>query len=316
MDLQRRVREAEGRIRPFVFQTPFVRSEFLAAELGAELWLKCENLQHTGSFKVRGVFNRLLVEPAGIPPRVITASTGNHGAALAYATSRLGSSATVFVPTDASGGKVALVERLGATIRRHGDDSAKTEAHARVVGRETGEFYLSPYNDIEVVAGQGSIAVELARQGPKLDAIFVAVGGGGLISGIAGFLDAVSPETKIYGCSPEPSAVMIRSVAAGEILDIPSGPTLSEGTAGGVEAGAITFPLVRELVDEFVVVPEEQTRRTLREFLEVEQMQIEGAAAMALAACRMKAAEFPGGRVAVVLCGGNIDLQTIRRILD
>jgi len=313
--LERRVREAEGRIRPFVLETPFVRSEFLAGELGAELWLKCENLQHTGSFKIRGVFNRLLVEPGGIPPRVVTASTGNHGAALAYAAKRTGVAATVFVPRNAAGAKVALVERLGATIRRHGDDSAEAEAHARVVGEESGELYLSPYNDLEVVAGQGTIAVELERQGPPLEAIFVAIGGGGLISGIAGYLDAVSPETRIYGCSPEPSAVMIRSVEAGEILSLPSGSTLSDGTAGGVEAGAITFPLVRDRVDEFVVVPEEEIRRTLRRFLETEEMLIEGAAAMALAACRMTASRFPRGRVAVVLCGGNIDFPTIRSLL-
>lgn len=309
------VRAAEARIAAQLEETPSLRSPELEEELGAEVFLKCENLQRTGSFKVRGALNKVevLKETGELPP-IVAASTGNHGAAVAFAARSAGATATVFVPTNASPRKLELIRELGARIETHGSDGAQTERHARAWAERHGALYVSPYNDADIIAGQGTVALEILRQAPPLDAIFVALGGGGLLSGIALVMRELSPQTRLFGCSPEPSAVMIRSIAAGEILDIPSGPTLSDGTAGGVEAGAITFPLLREHVSDYVMVPETRTRRALRDFMRTHEMRIEGAAAMTLAACRMQAREFSGGAVAVVLCGANVDDETLEEV--
>jgi threonine dehydratase len=165
------------------------------------------------------------------------------------------------------------------------------------------------------VAGQGTIAVELARQLAPIDAVFVAVGGGGLISGLGGYLRSVSPQTRIIGCSPAHSQVMIQSVQAGQILDLPSLPTLSDGTAGGIEPGAMTFDLCRAFVDEYVTVTEEEIADSLRLFLETHHMLIEGAAAVAIASYLQQRERFAGQQVVIILCGANIGMDTLKSIL-
>ena len=177
---------------------------------------------------------------------VVTASTGNHGAAVAFGLRHVGAAGIVFVPENAAKSKMANIEMLGAEVRTFGHDSAKTEAYARQFAAQEGMIYISPYNDPQIIAGQGTIGVELVWQLETIDAVFVSVGGGGLISGVAGYLKSRLPQVQIIGCSPQNSQVIIQSVKAGEILDLPSLPTLSDGTAGGVEAGSITFPLCRQ----------------------------------------------------------------------
>lgn len=316
MDFVARIEQAFERIRPHAYYTPVMGAKNMCPGLGAELALKCENMQHTGSFKLRGALNKVLTaQEQGAPLEFMTASTGNHGAAVTFATQLVGGSVTVYVPDDASGGKVAKVQAMGARLIRHGSDCIEAEAQARQHAADAGMAYISPYNDWDVAAGQGTVALEVLQQVEGLEAVFVAVGGGGLISGIAAYMKAKAPHIQVIGCSPEASAVMIHSVRAGKILDLPSDPTLSDATAGGVEANSITFPMVSELVDRFVLVPEQETRDMLRHFLQTQQMLIEGAAAMALAACKMHAADFPQGKVAVILCGGNIDIPVLKTVL-
>jgi len=175
---------------------------------------------------------------------------------------------------------------------------------------------VSPYNDPLVIAGQGTIGVELERQLDRIDAVFISLGGGGLISGVAAYLKSVRPDVRVVGCSPESSQVMIQSVQAGEVLDLPSKPTLSDGTAGGVESGAITFDLCRELVDDYVTVTEEEIADSWREFTGVHHMMIEGAAAVAIASFMKLRAQFAGKNVVVILCGANISLETIKELLS
>ncbi|KAB2849842.1 MAG: threonine/serine dehydratase [Hyphomicrobiaceae bacterium] len=316
-DIVQEVEAAEARIRPHVRQTPLEWSPALSELSGAHVFLKCENLQHTGSFKVRGALSKVLsLSPEEIARGVITASTGNHGAAVAYALGKLGASAAVFVPEGASPAKVAAIERLGGTVRRHGTDSGETEAFARRHATESGAVFVSPYNDPRVIGGQGTIGIELLRQLPDLDAALVSLGGGGLISGIAAYLKANKPGVRVIGCSPENSQVMIKSVAAGWILDLPSLPTLSDGTAGGVEADSMTFPLVRDLVDDFVTVTEEEIASAMRRCLEVHHMLIEGSAGVALAAFEKQAAHWRGKHVVIVLCGANISLPALRSVIS
>jgi threonine dehydratase len=175
--------------------------------------------------------------------------------------------------------------------------------------------YLSPYNDPDVVAGQGSCGVEIARQLSDVDALFVAVGGGGLIAGVGGFLKSVNPCMMVIGCQPEASAVMAHSVEAGRIIDMPSRPTLSDGTAGGIESGAITFDLCREIVDEYVLVPEEAIADAMRSFIDRHHMLAEGAAAVALAGVLSEGHRFRKGNVVAVVCGGNVSRETLKKVL-
>ncbi len=307
---------AEQRIRPFIRETYLEPSPYFSDSTGAGVYLKCENLQHTGSFKARGALNKLLWLGDEARSRgVVTASTGNHGAAVAYALGQVGAQGIVFVPEQAASSKVETIERLGAEVRHYGTDSVEAEAYARQYAEGHGMTYVSPYNDPQIIAGQGTVGVELARQLDQIDAVFVAVGGGGLISGIAAYLKSLYPGLQIIGCSPENSQVMVQSIRAGQILDLPSSPTLSDGTAGGVEKDSITFPLCQALVDSFETVTEAEIARTLCQFLPVHHMLIEGSAAVPLAALQKRGQEFQAKNVVIVLCGGNIDLDTLKRIL-
>lgn len=176
-------------------------------------------------------------------------------------------------------------------------------------------YYLSPYNDRQVIAGQGTCGVEIVEQLADIDAVFIAVGGGGLIAGVSSVLKAHNPDVKVYGCQPEASAVMAKSVAAGEILDMPSDPTLSDGTAGGIEAEAITFELCQQLVDEFVLVSEAEIAAAMRDYITAHDEPIEGAAGVALAAMVKRKDAIVGRKVAVIICGGNVSQQVIDKIL-
>jgi threonine dehydratase len=246
---------------------------------------------------------------------VVTASTGNHGAATAFSLGQFDGSGIVFVPQDASPGKVQAIERLGAEVRYHGDDGAVTEAYARQYARDNRLTYISPYNDPQVIGGQGTIAVELIKQLDQIDMVFAALGGGGLICGIAGYLKSIQPRAKIIGCSPANSQVMIESVKAGQILDLASLPTLSDGTAGGVEPDSITFDLCRDLVDGYETVTETEIKESLRQYLQVHHILIEGSAAVALAGCLKQGGRLAGKNVVVVLCGANISPETLKEVL-
>jgi threonine dehydratase len=317
MDIVQEVLRAEERIRPHVRQTLLEHSPLLSQLGGAEVYCKLENLQHTGSFKVRGALNKLLSLTEEERSRgVVNASTGNHGAAVAYSLGKLQATGIVFVPEIADTAKVQAVERLGAEVRYHGQDCAEAEVFARAYATEQGMAYVSPYNDPQVIGGQGTIGVELARQLDGIDAVYVALGGGGMISGIAAYLKSVQPGVQIIGCSPENSQVMIQSVKAGRILDLPSLPTLSDGTAGGIEPGAITFDLCRELVDDYLTVSEEEIKASLRLFIGGQHMLIEGAAAVAVAAYLKSSQRFAGHNVVIVICGANISLETLRSVLN
>ena len=317
MNIAKEVIAAETRIRPYVRKTILEYSPYYSRLTEANVYFKLENLQHTGSFKLRGAMNKMLsLTPAQRDRGVVTASTGNHGAAVAYGVGKLGARAIVFVPENASPGKIQAIEALGAEVHYFGDDTADTEAHARQYADQNGLTYIPPYNDPQVIGGQGTIAVELVSELNKLDTVFVALGGGGLISGIAGYLKSIQSGLEIIGCSPQNSPVMIRSVGAGKILDFLSLPTISDGTAGGVEPGAITFNLCREWVDDYETVTEDDIKESLRAFLQTQHMLIEGAAAVAVAAMVKRRERLAGKNVVVIICGANISLETLKTILQ
>ena len=307
---------AANRIGPYIRETPLDYSPYFSELTGANVYLKLENLQHTGSFKLRGAFNKLLsLSEEDREAGGVAASSGNHGAAIAHAMNKLGVAGTIFVPEQTAPTKVDAIKRAGGDVRFFGTDGLDTEMHAREYAEQNGMVYLSPYNDPDVIAGQGTCGVEIAQQLSEVDAVFVAVGGGGLISGVGAFLKSVNPALDVVACQPAASAVMAESVKAGKIVDLPSGPTLSDGTAGGIEAGAITFDICRDIADEFVLVSEEQIAEAMRGFIDSHHMLPEGAAGVAIAGLLASGDKYKDKNVVVIVCGGNISRDTLKKVI-
>lgn len=307
---------AANRIKSYIRETPLDYSPYFSELTGANVYLKLENLQHTGSFKLRGAFNKLLTLSEEDRARGgVAASSGNHGAAIAFAMNELGVSGPVFVPEQTSSTKVDAIKRAGGDVRFFGTDGLDTETHAREYAAENGMVYLSPYNDPDVIAGQGTCGVEIAQQLNDVDAVFIAVGGGGLISGVGAFLKSVNPAMTVVSCQPAASAVMTESIKAGKIIDLPSEPTLSDGTAGGIEADAITFDICRDITDEFVVVSEEQIAEAMRGLIDAHHMLPEGAAGVALAGLLASGDNYRDKNVVVVICGGNVSRETLKKVI-
>jgi threonine dehydratase len=304
---------AEKRIRPHVRETPLKRSRRLSEATGAEVFLKLENLQETGAFKIRGAANRLLsLTPAQAASGVVTASTGNHALAVATIGLRLGIPVEIFVSEHIGPRKRERIEAAGARVRAVAGDALAAELAARREGERSGRPYVSPYNDPVVIEGQGTVAVEIMRQlaaqgaGPP-GAVFVAVGGGGLIGGIGLHLRAVSPETRVVGCWPANSPALHEAMKAGAIVDVTEKPTWSTSTAGGVEPGAVTLDICRRVVDRDVLVSEDEILAAARGLHRDDGELIEGAAGVAVAAFLKTAADYAGETVVLVVCGGNLD---------
>lgn len=310
-----RSRSALARIAGLVERTPLRRSTALSTELGAEVYCKLENRQATGSFKLRGATNRLLtLSDEQRAQACVAASSGNHGAAVACAAQKLGVAAIIFVPEQTSAVKVDKIRSYDGDVRFFGTDGLDTELHARAYAKKNELFYLSPYNDPEVIAGQGSIGVEILEDLPDVDAVFVAVGGGGLSGGVGSVLKDHDPGIRVYGCQPLASPVMARSIEAGRIVDMPSEPTLSDGTAGGIEEDAITLPLNQAVVDDWIIVDEEQIVAAMRRYRDTDGEVVEGAAGVAIAGLFDRREEIGGKKVVVIICGGNVSRDALERI--
>jgi len=309
------VEDAAQRIRSFVTETPVEPVPELVPIDGVNLFFKLENLQQTGSFKLRGASNKILsLDPVQAARGVIAASNGNHGMGVAAASRRAGIAAEVYVSSHVSPVKARRIEEYGARIHRAGDDPLDAELAARAAATQQGKVFISPYNDLEVMAGQGTIAVELLRQLPRIDAIFVAVGGGGLIGGIGAYLKSASPQTQIAGCWPENSPVLYESIRAGKIIDVPERPTLSESTAGGLEPGSVTLEVCKHAIDRSVMVSEEEILAAMKRVRAARGWLIEGAAGVAVAAFLKHAHEYAGKNVVAVICGGNLSPQVERQM--
>ena len=309
------VLDAHRRIRPYVERTEVSEISDLFDEARSHLWAKREDLQETGSFKLRGATNRVLrLSHEEKAHGVIAASNGNHGLGVAAAAKKANVSAQVYVSEQVAQEKARKIEKLGAKIVYAGRDPLDAEIAGRQQAMESGRVFISPYNDPDVLAGQGTIAVELLEQVPELDAVFVAVGGGGLIGGIGAYLKDVSPRTQIIGCWPENSPVLYESMKAGWILPVLEKPTVSESTSGGLEEGAITLGVCRNVVDLCVLVSEEEILEAMRIVWREKQWLIEGAAGVALAAFQKTATLYQGKTVAIILCGGNLS-QRVKDLL-
>jgi threonine dehydratase len=310
------IAEAHQAIRPHVPVSPLQLSGPLSAAFGCDVLLKNEHLQPLGSFKIRGATNKIrLLGPEARRSGVITASTGNHGQAVARAGLLAGVPVTVYVPASAARPKIDAIKALGAELIVLPGPAIDSEIVGRRAADEQGKVYISPYNDLEVIAGQGTVGMELFEQAPDLDAVFVSVGGGGLIGGVGTVVKRLSPRTRVIGVWPENSPCMLRAMEAGQVVDVEERETLSDGTSGAVEPGAVTVDICREVVDETVTVTEAEIGRAMRLIAEAEHWIVEGSAGVAMAGLAKSAAALRGRKAAAVMCGRNIALETFLRAI-
>jgi threonine dehydratase len=310
------VEEARERIKEQIYLSPFACSETISRMSGGRVFFKLENLQMTGSFKERGALNRLLtLAPEEAARGVIAASAGNHGMALAFHSRRLGIAATIVMPSHAPLIKVSRVRQCGAQVLLHGDDYDRAFAEARRLSRERGLTLVHAFDDPWVVAGQGTIGLELYEQNPDLDAVIVPVGGGGLIAGIALALKTLKPDIRIIGVQAESIPSMQAALKKGEPVGLPPALTIADGIA--VRAvGATPLELVKSFVDEIVTVGEGEIANAVLLLLEIEKTVAEGAAATPLAALLNRKISLDGKNVGLIVSGGNIDMNLISRIIE
>ena len=309
MPLFERIVDAHRGIRPDVPVTMLEHSMLLSRESGCDVWLKAEHLMPTGSFKVRGSANKLRrLGAAARRSGVIAASTGNHGLGVARAGALTGVGVTVYVPTTAAKSKMAAIESLGAELVVVHGSPLDSETEARRQSELQGKPYVAPSNDLDTMAGQGTVGMELAEQAADLDAVFMSVGGGGLIAGVGTALKTLSPATRVVGVWPKASTALLDSLNAGHIIQTPAYETLSDGSVGAVEPGSATFAVCQEVIDETVTVSEEEIVRAMRMVAEGERWIIEGSAGVAVAGLLQAASRYRGKKVAAILCGRNIAL--------
>lgn len=309
---------AEKRIRPHILETPLLYSRPLSKLVNGKVYLKLENEQHTGSFKARGSLNKLMsLSDQEKKKGVITASTGNHALGFSRALEITNINGTVFLPPHASKAKIDALSNYPAELKYFGKSSLETELHAKDIAQKEAKIWVSPYNDPDIIAGQGTIGLELKRQVDHLDYCLVTIGGGGLISGIASVLKSKMPDCKIIGCQPVNSHEMTLSLAANKIVDMPEElSTLSDGSAGGIEPDAITFPLCQELIDECLLSKEDEIADGIMLMLKNHKKIIEGSAAVTIACLLKNKEKFEGKCSALVICGGNIELKIISELLN
>ncbi len=311
--------EARRRIAGRVRRTVLAASPWLSDGAGQPVDLKLESLQIAHSFKLRGAFNALLQHAAAHAgrdvPAVVTASAGNHGRALACAAEALGLRAIVFTPRHAPATKLDAIRRHGARLRSEAADYDEAEIQAKAWARAQGLPFVSPYGQPAIVAGAGTIGVEILEDAPDVDTIVVAIGGGGLASGIAIAAKGIAPRVRIVGVESTASSVFAESVAAGRIVTIVPGETLADGLGGNLDPDTITFDIVRDRVDELVQVSDAEIEGAIRGLVREEHLVAEGAGAAAVAAVASGKVKARGRTVAVV-SGANIDASTLARILN
>jgi threonine dehydratase len=304
---------ARLRLQPHLTPSPLRESLPLGATAGRRVLLKLESLNLTHSFKIRGAFNALLAlieaHPDPARPRVVTASAGNHGRAMAFAAERLGIALVVFTPRTAPKAKTDAIRRHGATLHLAPDYDA-AEQLARDFADEHGAAFISPYNHPDVIAGAGTIGLEIVEQCPDVATVVVPIGGGGMASGVGLALRAAASRARLVGVEADASTPFTTSLARGAITTIDAGPTLADGLAGNLEPGSMTFPLVQQVVDEVVTVSEQALIGAMRRMAADEHLIVEGSSAVAVAAIEGGQVGNAAGPIVVIVSGSNIDLDT------
>lgn len=309
------IQKAAAAIQPALVRTPTRHSRTLSGIAGCEVWLKFENRQFTASFKERGALNRILALSEAEKKRGVAAmSAGNHAQGVAYHAGRLGIPATIVMPVTTPFNKVKHTRDFGATVIQHGRDLVESDTEARRIAAEQGLTFIHPYDDPLVIAGQGTLAMEMLEDVPHLDALIVPVGGGGLISGCAIAAKAMKPSIEIFGAQSELYPAMVDAMKGLTPPPAPLVQTIAEGIAVK-RPGILTTQIVKQMVSDIFVVDENDIEHALSMILEIEKTLIEGAAAAGFAALQEHAGQFKDRKVGIVMSGGNIDMRLLSNVI-
>lgn len=310
--------QAQETIASYIKPTPLTRSKFLSELCSNNVFLKLENEQVTRSFKIRGVINKLLNLSSEEKARgVATASAGNHGQAVAYCAQKLGFSAKIVVPINTPKIKVEGIKQYDADLLLFGETYTEAEKKAKENATQEGRLYISPYNNELVVAGHGTVGLEILKELPNVDVVIVPIGGGGLISGISIAVKSQKPSIQVIGVQSEASPIMYESLKAGKIVPPHRHEpyTIAEGLSGGIEKGSITFTIAQQYVDEVLLVREESIRQAIYLLWKNENQVAEGSGVAGVAALLENSGFFTRQTVAMVVTGGNIDDSLFKNIL-
>ena len=310
------VREANERCQDHLLPTPLEHSMYLSDKIEGEVWLKLDSMQRTSSFKFRGAINKILsLTEAELDRGIVSASTGNYALAVAEAMRIRNRRATIYVANDIEPSRLGLLRSHGLDLVIHGEVAWDAEKEARRVGDEEGKIYVSPYNDPIVVGGQGTCGYEISQQLPDLDAAFLACGGGGLLTGSAGWLKSHNSDVEAFGVSPANSPVMYESLRTNKMVEMDTQPTLADTCAGGIDLDSITLDLCRRYVDEIVLLTEKEIEASIRLLFEQHRLVTEGSGALSIGGLLKRKEQFKGKKVVAVVCGRNVNLEVFKKII-
>ena len=316
LDVPQLVREANERCQDHLLPTPLEHSMYLSDIIEGEVWLKLDSMQRTSSFKFRGAINKILsLTEAELDRGIVSASTGNYALAVAEAMRIRNRRATIYVAKDIEPSRLGLLRSHGLDLVIHGEVAWDAEKEARRVGDEEGKIYVSPYNDPIVVGGQGTCGYEISQQLPDLDAAFLACGGGGLLTGSAGWLKSHNSDVEAFGVSPANSPVMYESMRTNKMVEMDTQPTLADTCAGGIDLDSITLDLCRRYVDEIVLLTEKEIEASIRLLFEQHRLVTEGSGALSIGGLLKRKERFKGKKVVAVVCGRNVNLEVFKKII-
>ncbi len=317
LDVPQLVLEANERCKGHLSPTPLEYSMYLSQEIEGEVWLKLDSMQRTSSFKFRGALNKILsLTEAELDKGIVSASTGNYALAVAEAVGIRKRRATIYVAEDLEPSRLELLRAHGLDLVIHGEGAWDAEKEARRVAGEEDKIYVSPYNDPIVVGGQGTCGYEISKQLPDLDAALFACGGGGLLTGSAGWLKSHNPHVEAFGVSPENSPVLYESMRAKKIVEMETYPTLADTCAGGLDLDSITLELCQRYVEEIVLLSESEIEESIRLLFEQHRLVVEGSGALGVGGLLKRRERFKGKKVVAVVCGRNVDLEVFKRIIQ
>ena len=310
------VREANERCQDHLLPTPLEHSMYLSDKIEGEVWLNLDSMQRTSSFKFRGAINKILsLTEAELNRGIVSASTGNYALAVAEAMRIRNRRATIYIANDIEPSRLGLLRSHGLDLVIHGEVAWDAEKEARRVGDEEGKIYVSPYNDPIVVGGQDTCGYEISQQLPDLDAAFLACGGGGLLTGSAGWLKSHNSDVEAFGVSPANSPVMYESMRTNKMVEMDTQPTLADTCAGGIDLDSITLDLCRRYVDEIVLLTEKEIEASIRLLFEQHRLVTEGSGALSIGGLLKRKERFKGKKVVAVVCGRNVNLEVFKKII-
>ena len=317
LDVPKLVQEAYERTKDYLIPTPLEFSRYLSEVIEGEVWLKLDLVQRTASFKYRGAVNKILsLTEEELDRGIVSASTGNYALAVAEAVRQRGRCATIYVARDMDESRLNILRSHDLDLVIHGDLAWQAEEEARRVGEEEGKVYVTPYNDPNVVGGQGTCGYEISQQLPDVDSALFACGAGGLLTGSSGWLKHYNPNIETYGVSPANSPVMYESVKAGKMITMDTDPTLADTCAGGVDLDSITLELCRRHVDGILLLSEDEIAASIRLLFEQHRLVSEGSGVLSIGGLLKRKAHFKGKKVVAVVCGRNIDLEVFKKIIS